>query len=241
MDQLVTSLALQTDGKILVGGGFQHVAEQPRVGIARLNADGTLDNSFNPLFYGTVVRALAVRPSDGKIIAVGGFGVVPVHNTELPTQSLSHDGSTITWLQGGTSPEVGSTTFDYSVDGDDWVNAGAGTRIPGGWQVTGLSIPATARVRARGFIIGSEDYFISSWFVETILTPAQLGLKVNDENIDLWWSLSLSNLDLFGTRSLTPPVQWERVNSPRGTNGTIIQAHVARTNGAAFFQLRPSP
>ena len=243
----VESLALQADGKIVMAGLFYYVAGQPRSMIARLNADGTLDNSFNPGANGPV-RALLVQP-DGKIVAGGQFstlggqprrGLGRLNSTGSATQSLSHDGSTITWLRGGTSPEVSHTTFDFSADGADWVSAGVGSSIPGGWQVAGLSIPANARVRARGFITGG-GFGNSSWFVETISTPARVSLQFNADNVDLSWSLSLSNLDLFATGSLAPPVNWQRVSSPRDTNGSIIQAYVPRTNGAAFFQLRPSP
>jgi len=44
----VRCLAVQTDGKILVGGWFTTLGGQSRTNIGRLNADGTLDTSFNP-------------------------------------------------------------------------------------------------------------------------------------------------------------------------------------------------
>ena len=42
------SLAVQADGKILVGGDFTTLGGQTRNYIGRLNADGTLDTGFNP-------------------------------------------------------------------------------------------------------------------------------------------------------------------------------------------------
>jgi len=47
-DGPVQSLALQADGKILCGGGFQNVAGVQRAYFARLNANGALDTSFDP-------------------------------------------------------------------------------------------------------------------------------------------------------------------------------------------------
>ena len=41
-------LAVQPDGKVLAAGYFQAVGKSYRSGIARLNADGTVDASFNP-------------------------------------------------------------------------------------------------------------------------------------------------------------------------------------------------
>ena len=42
------SIAVQTDGKILVGGGFTHIGGQTRNYIARLDATTGLADSFNP-------------------------------------------------------------------------------------------------------------------------------------------------------------------------------------------------
>jgi hypothetical protein len=58
-------------------------------------------------------------------------GIGRLKNTEPATQSLSYDGTTITWLRGGTSPEVWRTTFDYSADGRIWMDLGAGSRTAG--------------------------------------------------------------------------------------------------------------
>ncbi|MGD9579454.1 MAG: delta-60 repeat domain-containing protein, partial [Syntrophorhabdus sp.] len=44
----VYSIAVQPDGKVLVGGGFTTIGGGTRNYIARLNADGSLDTGFNP-------------------------------------------------------------------------------------------------------------------------------------------------------------------------------------------------
>src|SRR5437773_946444 len=44
----VNAIALQADGKILIGGFFITVGGQTRNRIARFNADGTLDATVNP-------------------------------------------------------------------------------------------------------------------------------------------------------------------------------------------------
>jgi uncharacterized delta-60 repeat protein len=64
----VTSVAIQSDGKILVGGGFYYFDGTIRQYIARLNSDGSLDTGFNP---GTVLKSLVTSiaiQGDGKII-----------------------------------------------------------------------------------------------------------------------------------------------------------------------------
>lgn len=71
-DSSVQALALQADGKILIGGTFHQVDGVSRDCIARLNRDGTVDQSFGPEGISVVVRALAVAP-DGSILVGGGF------------------------------------------------------------------------------------------------------------------------------------------------------------------------
>jgi uncharacterized delta-60 repeat protein len=69
----VSSLALQADGRVVVGGNFSTFNGTARIGIARLNADGSLDMSFNPgVSFDNDVFALAVQ-SDGRIVVGGLF------------------------------------------------------------------------------------------------------------------------------------------------------------------------
>ncbi len=71
-DCQVISLAVQPDGKILVGGEFTTLGGQPRHYIGRLNADGTVDSGFNPGASGEGVFLLALQ-ADGKILVGGHF------------------------------------------------------------------------------------------------------------------------------------------------------------------------
>ena len=145
------ALAMQADGKILAGSSP----------IYRINPGGTNDPGFVPTGY---ANTLAIQP-DGNLLFGGPLG--RFINTDAATQNLSLSGSTITWLRGGTSPEVWRTAFEYSADhGVSWTNIGDGTRINGGWQKTGVVVPADVMIRARGFVGGGDS---SSWFVESVL------------------------------------------------------------------------
>lgn len=70
---VVTALEQQLDGKLLVGGNFDNYNGTSLHGPIRLNADGTIDSTFNA---GTGVNArvydIAIQP-DGKILLVGEF------------------------------------------------------------------------------------------------------------------------------------------------------------------------
>ncbi len=69
----VRTSAIQSDGKIIIGGEFTSFNGVSRNNIARLNANGSLDNSFDP-GTGTndLVNSLISLP-DGKIIIGGEF------------------------------------------------------------------------------------------------------------------------------------------------------------------------
>ena len=67
----VNTIAIQPDGKILIGGIFNTVLGVTRNNIARLNADGTLDTAFNPNANGNIY-SIAVQ-TDGKILVGGIF------------------------------------------------------------------------------------------------------------------------------------------------------------------------
>ncbi len=68
---IVFAIALQADGKILVGGLFGTIGGATRNRIARLDAATGLADSFNPN-ANSAIYAMAVQ-ADGKIIVGGGF------------------------------------------------------------------------------------------------------------------------------------------------------------------------
>jgi uncharacterized delta-60 repeat protein len=78
----LAALALQSNGKIVIGGWFAVVDGQDRRGIVRLNADGTLDRTFDPgsgvAASGSpgAVNQVAIQPADGKILIGGPFDSV---------------------------------------------------------------------------------------------------------------------------------------------------------------------
>lgn len=72
-DDDIYSTALQSDGKIIIGGSFSSYNGFERNRIARLNADGTLDTTFQPgTGANSDINTIAIQ-SDGKIIIGGGF------------------------------------------------------------------------------------------------------------------------------------------------------------------------
>jgi len=105
-DGPVAALAVQTDGRILLGGAFATVNYVSRTNIARLNSNGSLDMDFDP---GTGVSSDAsstvnslVLQGDGKVVIGGVFSKVD----DMPRNNIARlnaNGS----LDTGFVPNVG--------------------------------------------------------------------------------------------------------------------------------------
>jgi uncharacterized delta-60 repeat protein len=126
----VYSLAVQADGKILVGGEFTTLGGQPRHHLARLNADGTLDPTFNPGAGNpqTVDRvySLAVQ-ADGKILVGGRFRTLG-GQSRLNLGRLNADGT----LDPTFNPGASWTVYSLAVQADGKILVGGNfTRLGG--------------------------------------------------------------------------------------------------------------
>ncbi|RYY95552.1 MAG: hypothetical protein EOO11_15580, partial [Chitinophagaceae bacterium] len=175
----VIALALQSDGAVLVGGDFTTMDGTSRNRLARLNTDGSLDTRFDPgTGANNTVNALALQ-SDGRVLLGGLFtsfndtarSYVERLDNDAATQSLSAtrvtSASRVEWLRGGASPEVEQVSFELSTDsGATWSLLGAGTRISGGWERTGLNLPVVGLLRATARTAGGQ-YNGSSGLVQT--------------------------------------------------------------------------
>ena len=100
------TVAVQADGKILVGGYFSVYGGQPSNGLVRLNANGTFDTSFAPaLSSGSSVEGIVVQP-DGKVL-VNGYIILNGSNIGLvrllPTGALDPSFSTTSLLGSSVS------------------------------------------------------------------------------------------------------------------------------------------
>ena len=141
-NQDVLAIATQSDGKILMGGAFNNVDNNPRSRFARLNANGSLDPNFG-LGSGAngAVRAIVVQP-DNRILMGGDFMLVNGSFRQRIGRLMS-DGST-------------DVSFTATVNGP--VNAIAvqsnGRIVIGGAFTTvgGLPRASIARLNANGSV-----------------------------------------------------------------------------------------
>lgn len=184
----VSCLSLQADGRILLGGLFTTVrssgggADIARRRIARMDAAGMLDLGFSPGANGNV-RCVSVE-ADGTVLLGGEFsGLQPngaitttpracfarIFNDPASQSLNAPEANRILWTRGGTSPDVTQVTFDLSTDGgSSYTPLGNATRVgaTANWDLSGLSLPATGNIRARGRTTGGNN----SGILETVVT-----------------------------------------------------------------------
>jgi uncharacterized delta-60 repeat protein len=147
----VNALAVQPDGKILVGGRFVFLGSggtAPRSKIGRLNADGSLDLTFDPGANGDGnegVFALAIQP-DGKVVVGGSFTMLGGGGSGTTARHkigrLYADGS----LDGNFNPGTDGHVYALALQPDGRIMVGGGFTMMAGWYLSNLG-----RLRADGF------------------------------------------------------------------------------------------
>ena len=121
MDERVQAIAIQSDGKFMIAGCFKIVPGGVRQGVARFNADGTLDTTFaDPLVapietgWPAGLYGLATQP-DGKVVIGGTFtsvnGVTRNHIARL-----NADGLLDRTFQEGMDGTTGQGGYVYAVE-----------------------------------------------------------------------------------------------------------------------------
>jgi len=161
----VYSMALQANGKILVGGAFTALNNSAVKRIGRLHTGGGLDPSFLPGDTNDYVLALVVQP-DGKVIAGGRFtllndkpctylGRIATDDTAFQKLSVDLEGTEILWTLHGFGPQFHRVSFEYSTDGVNYTHIGDATFIgTDKWSLSGNNLfqaLGNVFIRARGF------------------------------------------------------------------------------------------
>jgi uncharacterized delta-60 repeat protein len=141
----VFTIAVQPDGKILLGGDFDGTSSmggQTRNHLARLEADGRLDRTLNLGTVGNVIVATAMQ-RDGKILIGGTFTSV-LGVTRNNIARLNTDGT----LDTDFNPNVGGGVIAIAVQADGKILVGGFFPSIGGFPRNNLARldPATGLV-----------------------------------------------------------------------------------------------
>jgi uncharacterized delta-60 repeat protein len=147
----VRTIAVQSDGRIVVGGNFTSYNGRTCFSVVRLNADGTLDTDFHQNGSRGVDAAVNVvkLQSDGKIILAGAFTsfLMPSFLERRGIVRLNRDGSLDTSfrvIRGAASPGA-SFVSDVHVDRNDNLLIGGAFR-----QYEYTEVGSFASLDARG-------------------------------------------------------------------------------------------
>ncbi|MEO5558683.1 MAG: hypothetical protein ABIO49_02930 [Dokdonella sp.] len=186
------AVAVQSDGKIVVAGTTTNGANNSDSGIARLNADGTLDPTFGAGTGKTTVAfdlggtnadtgaGLAIQP-DGKIVVVGWAN----------TASHGDDFAVVRLLSDGTRDSAFNLTGRVSV----------GFNLPGSAsmsdQADSVAIDSAGRVLIGGIAQNSGNASNDDFAVVRLLPNGQLDADFDaDGRATLAFDLGLTGNDI---------------------------------------------
>lgn len=230
----VNVIRLQADGKILVGGSFTKVAssgsstEVARTGLARLNADGSVDAGFDPHPTGastgeTPVSAIVVQ-SDGKIVVGGAFTALQPNGASSSTARLrlarlNADGS----LDASFNPAANNLVLALAIQADGKILAGGGfTQLsPNGTAVTRTRL---ARLNTDGTVDASFNVTVDNRVLSLAVHPSG----------DIMFGGEFLNVQGTNDTSATTRVHLARVKSSGAIDTTFSAAASARVNSLVF-------
>jgi uncharacterized delta-60 repeat protein len=152
----VNTLFLQANGKILVAGAFTKMDGFTRNRVARLNADGSVDTSFDKSTSASgEIFGVSVQ-SSGKPIIAGNMGFSTEGISYADIARLNLDGSLDKTFNPGSGPD--DQVFAMAVQSDDKV-------LIGGFfgHVNGVARSAIARLNVNGDL--------DNGFVPNVLFP----------------------------------------------------------------------
>jgi hypothetical protein len=141
----VNAIAVASDGKILIGGDFTTVNGKAKPRIARLHADGSVDDSFN-LAAGPNGAVNAILIARGKIYIGGDFTMIGTA-ARARVARLEFDGS----FDAGFDPGIGPDGPVYALAGQ----SNGQILIGGNFQtVNGFTTPGIARLNGEEVTVG---------------------------------------------------------------------------------------
>jgi len=129
----VTAVAVQSDGKVVLGGKFFSSSSEVLGNVARLKSDGTSDTGFNSVAWADSPVNVVVVQADGKLLLGGAFSYVNGY-ARRSIARLNADGS-----------------LDLSFDACIASSSGSGA--------TGLALQDDGRMLASGRFTFSTGYY----------------------------------------------------------------------------------
>lgn len=247
--QAVRSIAIQSDGKLIIGGGFTSFNGTAIAGVCRLNADGSLDNTFSPgSGPNNIVEAVAIQ-ADGKIIAGGVFGTFNGVSTGKIVR-LNSNGSLDNTFTTATSGDI--LRIVIQPDGKILASGNSFYRLESDGSLDIGFSSVTAGNSYNGLALQQDGKIILSGFFTTYLsTPRQRIVRLNtDGTVDLsfdsqvGFSTNPNHLAIQqdGKILVYGGYQYKGVeNLVTRIMGTPQTASVDKISNSISFKLHPNP
>lgn len=202
-------MALQSNGKVLIGGSFIKFNGTNRNHIARLNANGSLDSSFNPATgVNDYIQSLAIQ-ADGKVLIAGALPSINSTNYNTVAR-LKANGSLDTSFH---APSISGLVMKVALQPDGNILIGGEFNF-----VDGAARPRVARLYGDS------------------VAPS-LHIAQTNAFVILSWPMTGLNFHLQQSTNLSLPNSWSPVAQPAVTNASQISVTVPTTAGRKVFRL----
>ena len=239
-DDFAYSIALQTDGKIVIGGNSD-IGGNLDFSLARYNNDGSLDNTFDgdgkltvSIGFATNAAAVAIQ-TDGKILITGGTGsdfALARYNTNGSLDN-SFNSTGIVQTPVGTSNSAAARSIAIQTDGKIVV---AGTAFVTG---NGRDL-ALVRYNPNGSL---DNTFDGDGKVTTHINGNDFGNATKISGLRIYVG-GLSNDNLFALaaylNSGALPVQLISFTAHKQNNSVLLNWETASEQNTSHFSIERS-
>ncbi len=228
-NEMAYACAIQTDGKIVLGGDFYYYNGVQRLGIVRINTNGSIDTTFNPTvlntYYRSVVTGITIQ-LDGKIILLGFFSPPTAGATQQNIIRLNSNGTIDTTFSAGST--AGSLVFNvdlsvslYSPIAKAMVQPDGKIIIAGAFnKYNGTNVKSLVRLNTTGSI---DTSFNTATGVERAINELILEPSTNKPIIG-------GEFTLFGTTAVKKLIRL----TTTGTLDTTFNIGTGTTDSATY-------
>lgn len=224
----VYAMALQSDGKLLLGGAFTTVNDATRHYLARVGiTDGSLDTSYDPAPDSTVYSLLLL--SDDSAIIGGAFSNL-YPNSATDATVRAHMAKI---AKGGTidstfNPNLNGVVYTLALQSDKILAGGSFTSVEPNSDTTTTTRNYIARFQSDGNVDKSFDPSANN---------AVLALVVQDDKILLAGSFTSLQPTVDGA---SKPVSARKTIARVNSDGTVDETFSAGTNGEVTSMIQTS-
>ena len=249
--QAVRALALQPDGKLLVGGQFTIFDAKPHGGLLRLNSDGTPDESFNTNpGANNVVTVIALQ---GDKILIGGE-FIRYDSVAVPYMArLNGDGSIdpVFQLADGSSALGGVSSLAFQADGKMilggskalarfYPDGALDTNFNAQPNLSGVVYAQAVQPDGKVLVGGEFVAFdgVTRYHVARLEGDPLLRARLARAQVILSWPASYAGYLLEVAKSLDPGRSWLAETNIAVVNGSDFMVTNALDAGRSFYRLR---